>query len=252
MTPPRLEACYFGEGLGGQWPRLAVVLAYSTVQHCPDWRCTIACRPMPLGRVSEVSHTANTAKVEYWSDVVAAAADGDRLLLVDVDTMIVGKLDAIWEHSFDVGYTTCAPAARLPFNAGVIAVRVSDRTRTWFRAWRDLNRRMRFDRVFHETWRRQYGGLNQAALGYLLEHPQHGAIPGWRGIHLRPLSGLRWNCEDSWWQAFDPEHTRIVHIKSGLRLAIFGGDRIPTGTERIVKRWRALEQTALGRPAAAR
>lgn len=50
--------------------------------------------------------------------------------------------------------------------------------------------------------------------------------------------------EDSAWESFDPRKTRIVHVKSALRRAIFDGkaeDMARPGVQRLVEVWKGLE-----------
>ena len=185
------------------------------------------------------SHVHNTQKMEHWRQVVAGAPDGARVLVMDADTVIMRPLDDVWEQDFDIAYTT-KPQEKFPFNSGVIFLRVSDRTRAFVDEWRAENRRMLGDAKHHQVWRKQYGGINQAALGYMLSKGERA------GVRLLKLPCREWNCEDSSWARFDPATTRIVHVKSGLRRAIFFGVPSPSpGVTALVKTWRALERAAL-------
>lgn len=240
-TTPRLVSCYFGIGAGNQWPRLARVLEFSARRQCPAWEIDVhAIAPAPCASgLHTPSHDHNTQKLDYWVDVATRAADGDRLALLDADTMIVRPLDAVWDASFDLAYTLRARGCRLPLNAGVVFVRISDRSRAFLTAWRDENRRMLRDRLRHQAWRRTYGGMNQAALGCLLESG------GASALTLRPLSCREWNCEDSCWSTFDPAVTRIVHVKSGLRRAIFlRGCVVDPAVRGLSQIWQQLEREA--------
>jgi hypothetical protein len=79
--------------------------------------------------------------------------------------------------------------------------------------WRTVNHQMMNDRQLRDRWRR-YAGINQRALGSMLER-QCGDFG-----HLLQLPCAEWNCEDSAWASFDPNVTRIIHVKSALRAAI--------------------------------
>lgn len=237
MTP-RLHAVYFAETPADRlaWTRLARVLAYTAVQHCPDWAIDIEALPPAPRLPAMAGYVANTYKLDRWCALVESAGDGTPLLLIDSDTMIVRPLDPIWARPFDVAYTT--KPGRFPFNAGVIALRVSDPVRSFLRAWRDENRRLLGDSKTHRDWRRKYGGLNQAALGSILEAGRG------RGLHIATLPCAEWNCEDSSWPAFDPAVARIVHVKSTLRRAVLGFAVTPPQIRPLVRLWRELEQEA--------
>jgi hypothetical protein len=172
--------------------------------------------------------------MEAWCRTVCDAADGAEILLIDADTMILQPLDDLWSRPFDFAYTT--KDSRFPFNSGVVAVRVSDRMREFFRRWLDENRAMLGDRVHHQAWRQKYGGINQAALGRALES-------GWaRDLRVAELPCREWNCEDSQWRYFTAEKTRIVHVKSALRAAVLGhGPALPY-IQPLVTIWRRLDK----------
>lgn len=217
MTPPRLESCYFADDPSGEWRRLAAVLEATALQQCPGWRVSVN-RVHPEIRVSALgvpSHARNTEKMDEWHRIVMASADGDRLLLIDADTFIARPLDPVWDLDFDLAYTT--KQSRFPFNSGVVFLRISDRVRAFVDAWRTENVRMLGDRNYHTPWRTRYGGINQAALGAMLNRNDLD------GLHVAQLPCRIWNCEDSNWWAADVGEPRIVHVKSALRKAAIHG-----------------------------
>lgn len=232
----RLVSCYF-DGLGINWPRMARVLAYTAGLHCPGWQLALTQLAPPVRRFTEnTNHLANTAKLAHWCDAVSAAADGDELLLIDADTFIVRPLDDLWESPFDVAYTVRPPGYPMPLNAGVIFLRASPTTQRFMVAWRERNQQMLRDRALLARWWK-YRGINQAALGSLLE--EEGGELG----HLLPLPCREWNCEDSSWESFAPDVTRIVHVKAALRRAVF--PPVPRANTShlgaLATRWRTLE-----------
>lgn len=243
MTAPRLLARYFTGGAPA-FARFAAVLASSARTHSPDWHVDVrSCTPPPCRSVARsAGYETNTQKLDIWAAEVAAAADGDRLLLIDVDTIVLRSLDPIWDETFDVAYTVRPTTGRMSLNAGVVFVRVSDRARAFVERWRDVNRRMLTDAAYHQPWRARFGGINQAALGAVLAETRP------PDVSLRPVPCLEWNCEDSTWKTFDPQLTRILHVKSLLRRAILHGAYAPR-LRPLVALWRQAEQRALKRPA---
>lgn len=232
----RLDACYFGPGAKGEWARMATVLERSAREHCPEWERRIAkIQPAPLRSALDIpSHVANTQKMVEWARVVETATDGDEILLMDVDMVILRPLDDVWAQPFDYAYTV-KPTTRYPFNSGVVFVRVSERIRAFFRVWCAENLRMLGDRDRHMPWRKKYGGINQAALGFALEHDVM------RDLHVLPLPCAEWNCEDSSWPTFRPERVRILHVKSQLRKIIFNKEAVPPMLRPVVTCWRQAE-----------
>jgi hypothetical protein len=238
-APPLLASVYFGAGSSGvEFGRMARVLEYSALRHAPAWRRQVLEVPPAVGYRSTLgvpAHEHNSAKLDRWRDTIAAAADGERVMLLDVDTMITGELEAAWDRPFDLAITSAAD--RLPFNAGVVFVRVSPRTRAFLEQWAAVNRSFLSDAAALIPWRRRYAGINQAALGFMLERAGHGCT-------IERLDGAIWNCEDSNWARFDPALTRIVHLKSDLRRAIFRGMAAGPTLRPIVAAWRELEAGA--------
>jgi len=235
---PRLFACYFqGDGPNSAfYERMAKVLEFTATRHCPDWEIDI--RRTDPGKYSNQhthSHTSNTHKLDHWNRFVQESTDGDRILLMDGDMMILRGLDDIWERDFDLAYTN--KRAKLPFNGVILFLRSSEKTRRFMQAYWDKNMELLAAPQKHAPFRAKYGGMNQAAFGALLPE-----IETTFGLKLIGLPCTEWNCEQSAWPTFDPSFTRIVHIKSGLRKAVFGrgmadGTMIP-----IIEVWKRLER----------
>lgn len=239
---PQLFSCYFdGKDGSTQWPRLARVLAYTAAGHCANWeRSIVAISPDRVDRVHRSatrSHVHNTQKLDVWAARVRDAADGQALLLIDADTVILRPLDDVWDRPFDLAYTVRA-GCRFPFNCGVMFLRASDVTRRLMDAWADENRRQIADEGRHKNWTRRFGGINQAAFGALL------ATDASADVQLLELPCAEWNCEDHSWPSFNPALTRILHVKSALRRAVFGmsGEQALRDLRRL---WRDLEREAV-------
>lgn len=220
------------------------VLAYTANVHALDWVHDIAAVQVdetlssPLGVQGNVW---NTHKLELWTALVEDAEDGAQLLLLDADTAIVQRLDAVWDEPFDLAYTVKPKGARFPLNGGVIFLRVSDGTRRFMRRWRDLNRFFLEHPLEYQVWSAFYGGLNQTALGVLFRQGD----PATTGLTIQQLPCLEWNCEDEHWARFDPTVTRIVHFKSGLQKAVFREAATPAGAQPLVALWDQLERQAM-------
>lgn len=241
LTPPRLVSPWFGDN--PQFTRLAQVLEFTARRHCPGWSVEVY-RIEPVPRRSPLgvaSHAFNTMKMDAWRDAIAASQDGDQVLLIDADTMILRPLDDVWEWPFDIAYTV-KQAQIFPFNSGVVFVRVTPAARAFVDAWQVENARLLDAPAEHQRWRSRYGGCNQAALGAMLESGMIDRL----GLQMLKIPCAEWNCEDSSWTRFDPERTRIVHIKSALRRAVFGIGPNTSRLRPLVGIWRQLEREVLG------
>lgn len=235
----QVYACWFPSpdrhlGADREWRRLSDVLLLSLVEHCQGWFVRVESIPArPWSSTRSASHHANTEKLDTWNRVVQAADNGTELLLLDVDTFALRSLDALWDRAFDVAYTVRA-GQRYPFNAGVIALRVNDRSRAFMARWAAENTRMYVDRHYHRAYHRAYGGINQASLGALLEAEDRAPT-----VLRTMLPCQEWNCEDTSWADFNDE-TRIVHLKSNLRMVLFHRSVSPA-LQPIVRKWKAIE-----------
>lgn len=240
MTPI-VAAGYFPNGGNDPlrcYERMAAVLAHTLATHCETWDRRVAaftpadgCRPREMAD----SYVWNTQKMLHWAELIANTPDGAELLLLDADVMVLRPLDVLWTRPFDMAYTSKTDA-RLPFNTGVIALRLSPALRVFLRRWHDEQLKMLKDQAHHAVYRHKYGGIHQAALGYCFEQ---GAA---KHLDLLQLPCAEWNCEDATWRQFDPEATRIVHLKSGLRSAVFGRGPCYPYMRPMVNMWRRLER----------
>lgn len=237
----RLYACHFEQpGYEGDWARLARVLRASAAAHCPGW--SIEVQEIHPGRIKSPMHrvyVGNTQKLERWATVVAASEDGDRLLLIDVDTMVLQSLDDVWDLDFDVAYTSKPPGAMFPFNLGVVFLRVSARTRAFMAAWVARNRALLEAPAEAREWRVRYGGINQAAFALVRGGEE-------QPCRLVEVPCATWNCEESGWPEFDVAATRILHVKGELRRVVFGRQAPTRETATAASVWRAADRE-LGR-----
>lgn len=237
VTPPRIEACYFNNE-AGEWGRMARVLDFTARRHCPGWERRIGpIWPTDISTPTGVrAHRVNTQKLIEWNARVQAAADGDRVLLIDADTMIVNPISDIWDRPFDLAYTS-KRGARFPLNGGVVFLRISARVKAFVSAWLAENLTMLEQPAAFIPWRRTHGGVNQSSLGSVLASRR-------ADLAVIELPCREWNCEDSAWATFDPAVTRVVHVKSALRRAAI--DKWPADAEiqPLATLWRRAEKDA--------
>lgn len=102
---PKLFAVYFpGEGPNSAfYARMAKVLDYTARKNCPDWQVDVRLiEPGKYSNQHQHSHTSNTHKLDHWNRFAQECADGDRVLLMDADMMIIQGIDDIWGREFDL------------------------------------------------------------------------------------------------------------------------------------------------------
>ncbi len=224
--------------------RMAHVLAYSAYQHCPSWDIRVkAVAPLRLkSAMKRASHVHNTQKLDFWVSCVDQAPEGTPIVLLDADTVILRPLDDLWVQAFDVAYTVRAPGSfKYPINGGVVCLRSNPRSRAFMASWSAANRRMLGDKYAHVPWRQKYGGINQASLGYVLERERPADAT------LIALPCQEWNCEDSAWATFSAS-TRILHLKSSLRYALFERIVAHDYLRPLMKLWDEIERASVSQP----
>jgi hypothetical protein len=164
------------------------------------------------------------AQVEYLEHT------DDDVVFCDCDMLCLRSNEDVWNMPFDIGYTE-KPAwkkTRCRLNGGVVFVRNTERAHAWMRKLLEINDRMYYDYRFHKPWRVKYFGMNQSAMGYMIEmHPEIADVVS--------LPTQVWNAVDCDWQYVN-EETRFVHIKGKLRHCVFLREGYPWMYD-ILKEW---------------
>lgn len=161
-----------------------------------------------------VSHAHNCRKTRRHAEIVNEAKDGEVLCLLDADMMVLRPLDVDMRRH-DLAITLACPGNRYAFNTGTIVVKVSDATRRLFARWQEVAFRMMVDETLHESWRRNYGGVNQCALAAIIDDRGLDEC----GVKLLELETTEWN-------ALNADHhramqvSRVVHLVGPLRMAV--------------------------------
>lgn len=172
----------------------------------------------------------NARKTKYHCELVSNAADGDMLILTDVDMMFVDEMAPLFNSGMDLICTVRPEGAKYPLNTGVVGVRVSDRTRGFYGLW--LANAINLLGDANEDRTARYGGINQAAfVKTLQENPSL--------IEAAEVPCDVWNCEYETHSSYGPQ-TRAIHIIGNLRRSIFGSER-PQSSQvaELRRRWLA-------------
>lgn len=228
----RIVTVVFG---GDPYVRFAHVFRRSVQRAMPAVRFTALRGRKPIDDGRPWDCRMNTEKLRLW---VAAAEryTGEDLILADCDMLAVGDAAHVFEdRDFDIGYTTRSEG--LPLNGGILFVRPTRAARRWLRALERVNAEMRADPEFHAPWRQRYHGMNQAAMGYLIEYPL-------AGVRVRPFPCRRYNAVSlADWSSIDGG-TVFVHVKSSLRKVVLGlpvTTREAAACARAAQLWREAE-----------
>lgn len=180
-------------------------------------------------RAARQSFVDNTDKMRAWHSIAASQPDGTRFALVDADMFATGELAGLADFvspSCPLAFTFRREGFRFPFNSGAVAVYQCAESRRFFDEWRAVNEDMLRNAKLHQEFRARYGGINQAALGAMLEAE---GCPT-----FARLDCATWNCEDSEWRNFSSE-TKLVHVKGRLRIAVRSNE--PPKDEDLMAIW---------------
>jgi hypothetical protein len=152
----------------------------------------------------------NTYKLQKWVEELEKGNRGDKFVFLDADMLILNDFSEVFEkYKFDVAYTYRV-SGRLPLNGGVMFARSTRKGKNFFKEYLEINNEMLNNVKFHLPWRKKYAGMNQAALGWMLEESRNNA-------KILALPCPMWNvCNEDWPNMLPDAY--ILHIKSRLRL----------------------------------
>lgn len=223
---------YFGQ----DFKPFADVLAYSIARHCPTAETIIYEDAGPGYRFEGVQPavTHNTYKLERWRDAINEH-DGE-LVILDADTLVLGDLaEAFTLFDEELAYTV--RPGRIPLNGGALYIRNSERIRAFFDAWVVHNRDIAEDWQRCQSLLEGFGGVNQASLWELLQRQQ------W--VTTAELPCETWNSVEQTWGRFSDDHTKVIHVKGGLRrrcVSELKGDG--GGVDYLARIWKSYAEEA--------
>jgi len=181
---------------------------------------------------------ANTCKLNKWIDLITDMKDGSQIIYCDVDMLCRGDMSYAFDKDFDLAYTVrdTKSDGKLPFNGGVIFIRKNDKSIKFLKKWKEINQKMYEDIIFHNDYKKIYGGMNQSSFGYMLENYKD-------ILNIKELPCEIYNsCNNTWHTAM--EKAKMIHIKSNLRRLVLGKKTIKTKEkylEDIINEWKKWE-----------
>ena len=168
----------------------------------------------------------NTEKLHVWRDYMETATE--PVIFADCDMLACGDASSAFNQPFDVAITTMTQPTRWKYNGGIVFARPTEKARVFFHEWARVNDKMVADPEFHEPYRIKYAGINQAALGWMLEN-------GWSH---KELPCRKYNACAKDWPDIDSE-TVFIHVKDLLKNMVLAGKPPHGRLERAMKEWYA-------------
>ena len=220
----------FDHGEKTNFGTLLSVFEKSIEHHMPSMKVVTYRIPAPeriVERVRKLSD--NSAKLKIWRDHLDIATE--PVIFADCDMLCLQPAYHAFGYLFDVAYTQRTQKNGFPMNGGIVMARPTQAARDFFHRWLEVNDKMFADVNFHCKWQIKYGGMNQAAFGYIFES---GEYPG----KLHQYITREWNAVDCDWQRLD-ERTVFVHYKSKLRHLVMANHTPTSVYVEAMKLWYA-------------
>jgi hypothetical protein len=221
------------------YKRFCTVLAASIRLHSPNTPLVVHrvldCDSEIMSKLGKgrIGHDINNAlKTKYHNDIVQNTENGEMICLIDVDTIVLGDLSDIeQEGEFDLVLTVRSTLARI--NTGVVFVRVSERTKSWYQRWYDLVLEILQDPKRLRHLKAKYAGINQSALSVMLLKTHN--------LIIKHVPCEIWNCTPTCYSKFSLS-TKVVHMLEQTRGAISRGHQTRGKTHKIISIWNDLER----------
>lgn len=154
---------------------------------------------------------------DAMADCFVAAAEraievGGEVTVCDLDLMFLREIESAFAAPFDVAYTVRTTSLR--YNTGLWFMRPSGRR--FVERWVAWTRKIQASPRMWRVELAAFGGIDQLALHFTVSEG---------GAELLELPCQEWNATQSEWAAVD-SLTRVVHVKSALRRAALGMERL--------------------------
>jgi len=213
MVHPETDLILYSVVFGDQYEYMTGCMTNSLKRNMPGVEHVVR-KIAPAGGSQFVpAHvTDNNAKLWMWSDFVSSQPDDARVMLCDVDLLILKDVRSVFDDGFDIAYTV--RDARVPFNSGVMFIRVNDRSRLFVHEWARASQRIVDMGRRAEFYIKDCVGGNQKAF----RDTKRICVEWDDPPYIVPIPCEIWNCEQESYSKFS-EETRVLHVKGWLREA---------------------------------
>jgi hypothetical protein len=200
----------------------AQVLIKSQQERSPNTPIEIVSVPLSHPDTATNNLVANVCKTKAMKQVVHAAPAGAILGFIDADAMVLRDISDAEDllDDCDIVLTSRGRGNVYDFNSGVLFMKVSWRVKNLLTAWEHQAELMLEDVMLFSKYHKKYGGINQSALGSLIETDQLG------GVIIKRVPNREWNALNAD-HGYAIEQSRIVHVLGPLRRSIRHEDKTP-------------------------
>lgn len=149
-------------------------------------------------------------KLSEWIKLYDSSKGGN-IVFMDTDTLLLRDIGDAFNFAFDIAVTTHFNRRKPWFNGGVMFLRNNDRVRKFLEEWERLDIALTNNHHLRRrlSRRNEIPGHNQVSFVEVANNAKN--------INIIELPCHEWNCCNSSWLDFDPEVTRVLHVKSDFR-----------------------------------
>lgn len=149
----------------------------------------------------------NSQKLNIFNQIVQAS--DEDIIFTDCDMILTQDISELFDMVKTIGYTYADYPRNVPFNGGVLVVKNNQQAKDEFNQLTELNNLMVEKPLYHSTFRQKYQGINQSAMGAMLE----------RGVTWTKLPMSIYNLAENWHVPISG--TKLIHYKGRLQDALF-------------------------------
>lgn len=213
---------------------LLEVFRKSVMKHMPgvDF-ISIEPDPPPYEKDRVPGYLDNTFKLKLWIDFFLRTKD--NIIFADCDMLAIRNGEHAFDIDFDVAYTAVRQPYKARLNGGIIMTKPTEAAYRFLNELQEINNIMFADKNIHDEWRieRKYAGMNQAAMGCVLD-------TGINGAKVHKYMTQEWNAVDRDLRYIN-ENTVFVHIKSALRRHLINRKEPFGPQKKIMEDWYSYE-----------
>lgn len=190
-------------------------------------------RLLKIKKPENIDHKRDTAFAFIAAAKYALAHNKGILAVADCDLMFLQSIEDINRLQFDIAVTT---RNKMKYNTGLWFMKPTARAKKFIERWIFNTEIIMNNFCKYEDFCWQHGGIDQASLFMTLQKNKKASV--------LELPCQIWNATQSEWRNVD-YNTRVIHIKSKLRLAVFGKLTVDKEGEfnyllPLIKKWRSF------------